>query len=70
MSFRTKKSYQVTKPAPDGRLNTCGLKVIDGEPTKVYCRTSEDVARLEAVQAYGYDVNEIRSTKKKARPKA
>jgi hypothetical protein len=64
MSFKTKKSYQVTKPAPDGRLHTCGLKVIDGKPLKVYCRTADDVARLEAVQAYGYIVNEVRSTKK------
>jgi len=65
MSFRTKKSYNVVKPAPDGRLNTCGLNVIDGKPTRVYCRTSEDVARLEAIQAYGYIVNEVRSKKAK-----
>ena len=70
MTFKTKRSYRVTKPAPDGRLNTCGVRVVDGTPTKVYCRTSEDVARLEAVQNYGYIVNEVRAAQKKTGPKA
>lgn len=64
MSFKTKKSYLVTKPVPDGRLNTCGIQVLDNKPTKVYVRSSEDAARLEAVQAYGYIVDEVRVKKK------
>lgn len=68
--IKSKNWYQVTKPAPDGRLHTCGMRVIDGQSVLTYARTADEVTQLNALQDYGYIVkHEVRNTKKKARPK-
>lgn len=64
-----KKWYKVSKPKPDGRLNTCGMRLVDGQETLLYVKTADEVAQLNALQDYGYTVkHEVRNPKKKARP--
>jgi len=61
----TRKWYGVEKPKPDGRFNTCGVRLLDGSKVLLYARTADDVAQIQRLQDYGYIVtHEIRNKKK------
>lgn len=65
--IKTRNWYSISKPAPDGRLNTYGFEIKDGQKLLTYARTADDVARIRGIQEHGYIVeHEIRNKKAKA----